>query len=106
MGKMSKEKGKRGEREVASMIRDYGFEARRGQQFSGGGGSPDVVHSIPGMHIEVKFTERLQLWPSLEQADDDAGDDMPVVFHRASTKPWVVIMHAADWLKFVRKATK
>ena len=47
----SKQKGARGEREFAEFLRDRGIEAGRGQQFSGGESSPDVVHSIPGIHF-------------------------------------------------------
>jgi hypothetical protein len=32
----SRTKGKRGEREFASLLREHGFDARRGQQFCGG----------------------------------------------------------------------
>lgn len=32
----SRQKGKVGEREFASLLREHGFDARRGQQFSGG----------------------------------------------------------------------
>ena len=100
MGKMSKEKGKVGEREVAALLKSHGFEARRGQQFAGGGDSPDVVHNIPGLHIEVKRTEQLNLYAALEQAraDKDRTDDDAVVFHRKNGKKWVVIMYADEFL--------
>lgn len=105
MPKDSRAKGVRGELEVAELIREHGFEARRGQQFSGGGDSPDVVHNMPGIHAEVKRVEALQLYPALEQAIDDAapGND-PVVFHRRNGKEWVVIMRAKDWFKLLRQA--
>lgn len=93
------EKGKRGERELADFIREQGFTARRGQQFSGGGDSPDVVHNIPGIHIECKRTETLQMWPALAQAQADCKPgDMPVVFHRPSRRPWIVVLGASDFL--------
>jgi len=98
MGKTSREKGKRGEREVASFLREYGYDARRGVQYHGGKDSPDVV-GLPGIHIEVKRTERLHLWDALAQAKADAGDNIPVVFHRANDCQWVVIMDARDWMK-------
>ena len=38
------------------MFREAGFEARRGQQFSGGTDSPDVVvTALPDFHWEIKF---------------------------------------------------
>jgi hypothetical protein len=50
----SREKGKRGERQWRDELREQGFAARRGQQFSGGAESPDVVcDSLPWMHFEA-----------------------------------------------------
>ena len=96
------QKGKRGEREVAALLREYGFEARRGQQFSGGGDSPDVVHNIPGVHIEVKLTEAFKLWDALEQAKaDQRPGDLPVVFHRKNRKDWVAVLDAKDFLSLM-----
>lgn len=101
MGKMSRDKGKRGELEVAALLRDYDFEAERGQQYRGGPDSPDVRHSIPGIHIEVKRTEKLALYEAMGQAEAELppkSDKMPVVFHRRNGKPWAVIMRAEDFL--------
>lgn len=97
MGKASREKGKRGERELASRLREYGYDARRGVQYQGGEDSPDVV-GLPGIHIEVKRTERLDLYGALSQSKADAGDDMPVVMHRKNNCEWVVIQPLDDWI--------
>jgi hypothetical protein len=90
----SRSKGKRGELEAAkALTRVLGCTARRGQQFSGGGDSPDVVHSIDGMHVEVKRTERFNLYDALDQAKQDAADEsVPVVMHRRNRCPWVVVV--------------
>ena len=99
MGKLSRDKGKTGELEVAHLIESYGFKARRGQQHRGGPGTPDVIHSIPNVHVEVKRTETLSLYKALDQATDEAVvSEMPVVFHRRSKLPWVVIMDAEDFI--------
>ena len=38
----SRDKGKRGERELAAILKEYGYcEARRGQQYCGADGSAD-----------------------------------------------------------------
>jgi Holliday junction resolvase len=103
MGKMSKEKGKLGEREVAALLRQYGFEAKRGQQHCGDPEAPDVKSNMDGFHIEVKRVEAFRLWEALDQANDDVGEgDVPVVFHRKSRKPWVVIMEAEDFLELMQ----
>ena len=97
-------KGKNGERELADFIRQRGFAARRGVQYAGGGDSPDVVHNIPGIHIECKRTETLQMWPALAQAQADCQPgNMPVVFHRPSRRPWIVILGASDFLEIMKR---
>ena len=101
MGKTSRDKGKRGEREVASLLRSYGYSARRGEQFHGGPNSPDVV-GLKGVHIEVKRVERLDLYGALAQSIGDAGEDMPVVIHRRNECRWVVIQPLDDWINLYR----
>lgn len=104
MGKMSRDKGKRGEREVAALFRAHGFGAYRGQQYRGGGDSPDVIHSIPNVHVEVKFVEALSLYKALEKERAEADKHkVPVVFHRRKSKPWVVILYADDFLRMVKE---
>lgn len=63
----SRTKGAVGEREVASMLRGYGYKARRGQQYSGANGDADVV-GLPGIHIEVKRREKLNIYDAIDQA--------------------------------------
>ena len=104
MGMKSKTKGKTGEREVAALLRDHGFEAARGVQYQGGPGSPDVVHSIAGVHIEVKRCEALGLYTAMDQAQADAGaGEAPIVLHRRNDKPWLVICRAEDWLEWMKR---
>lgn len=104
MSGKSRTKGKVGEREVAQLLRDHGFAARRGVQFRGGPDSPDVV-GLPGFHIEVKRCEAFRLYPALEQAKTEKKDgDVPAVFHRANQRGWVVVLDAADFLAMVRAA--
>lgn len=103
MGKMQREKGKVGEREVSKINREAGFlDSRRGVQYHGGGDSPDVI-GIPGVHLEVKRVEKLHLWDSLQQAFDDAADgEYPVVVHRANRKPWICILDYKDFLEIYK----
>lgn len=98
MGAMSRQKGKRGEREAAAEIeRLFRCEARRGVQFRGGPESPDVVHGIEGLHLEVKRTESLRVWDAIEQAVADAGEDnLPAVLHRKNGKDWLFIARLED----------
>ena len=103
MGAMSRNKGKRGEREAAELLRAHGFQARRGQQFSGSPDSPDIAHDIEGVFIEVKRTERLNVYAALEQAKQDRrAGDIPCVFHRQNGREWVAILPADDLLTILR----
>lgn len=102
MGKMSKTKGKVGEREVAALLREYGFVGQRGVQYQGGKDSADVL-GLPGYHIEVKRVERFDLEAAMDQARSDAASAaVPVVFHRKSKRDWVVVLDAKDFLTLVR----
>lgn len=102
----SKNKGKAGELEVAALLKEFGFEARRGQQFAGGGDSPDVVHNIPKIHIEVKRVEQFAMWDALAQATRDAADGrMPTVWHRKNKKDWVVVVDAREFLDLMKHVT-
>lgn len=89
----SRAKGAAGERELAAKLRGYGFEARRGQQYSGANGDADVV-GLPGIHIECKRYEKMhpkELADAMRQAKRDARDDeRPIVAYREDYKEWQV----------------
>lgn len=103
MGRKSKTKGKVGEREAAhELSRLFACQARRGVQYQGGPESPDIVSDIP-VHFEVKRTEKLQLWPAIEQAEQDAHGKIPVVLHRPNLRPWLVILNLEDLPGLVEK---
>ena len=69
----SKRKGKNGELEVAHFFKNYGFDARRSQQFAGMNGDADVV-GVPFLHLEIKRTEKLNLDKAMEQSVRDARE--------------------------------
>ena len=102
----SRQKGAAGERELAAFLVERGFEARRGQQFHGGGDSPDVVTNIPGVHFECKRVEKGNLYDWLAQAERDVGgpegEKIPVVAHRRNKKEWVAILPLDDLLTLLR----
>ena len=100
----SREKGKRGELEVAHILQARGYEARRGQQYAGINGDADVI-GLPGWHIEVKRTENFRLWSALDQAKRDAKDqETPVVFHRKNGSSWVAVLDIDDFLDLIEEA--
>ena len=99
----SRAKGAQGERELARKLREYGYEARRGQQFSGANGDPDVI-GLDGIHIECKRVERLNLEDAMAQSRRDARDgEIPVVMHRKNHCEWLVTMTLEDWIGFYRE---
>lgn len=97
MGRRSRDKGKRGEREAAEALREHlGVQARRGVQYHGGPGSPDLATSLPGVHFEVKRCESLSLYAAMDQAARDAAGKIPVVLHRRNGKEWLVVVQLRD----------
>lgn len=97
VGINGKQKGKRGELELAEILRGYGYDARRGQQYCGASGDADVI-GLPGIHIECKRVESLNIEKAMEQARHDAGDKMPVVMHRKNGKKWLVTMDLDNFM--------
>lgn len=103
----SKQKGARAEREFALWLREnLGADARRGQQFSGGTDSPDVVTNLSGLHFEVKHVEALNLDNAMNQAIKDAGGSVPVVAHRKNRTPWYLTFKASDLVKLCESVVK
>ncbi len=95
----SRQKGAAGERELSRILREYGYNTRRGQQYSGANGDADVV-GLPGIHIECKRVERLNISDAMVQSIGDARPgEMPTVFHRKNCEPWKTTMLTSDWLK-------
>jgi len=105
MGKPSRDKGARGERELAAALTAEGFDAHRGRQYHGGPDSPDVIcKSLSALHFEAKRTERLSIYPALQQAAEDAGGAIPVVAHRRNNHEWVAILRLSDLLSILRES--
>lgn len=99
----SRNKGAVGERELASKLTEYGFPSRRGQQFSGANGDADVV-GLPGIHIECKRVEHLNLQEAYDQSRRDAREgEIPVVMHRKNNCRWLVTMSLEDWIDLYRE---
>lgn len=101
MGKFSRDKGARGERELAAKLRALGVgDAYRSRQYCGSASSADLL-GIPGIHAEAKRCERLSIYAAYDQVRQDAAgtSDMPTVFHRKNGKPWLAIMSIDDWAK-------
>lgn len=102
----SKQKGARFERLLASMFREHGFEARRTAQYCGNTGDASDVVGLPGIHIEAKHQERMQLYDWMDQAKRDAAGtgNVPVVFHKKNNAEILVTMQFDSFMELYKKA--
>lgn len=97
----SRDKGARGERELAQALRLHGFvNAERGQQHSGSPDSPDIKNAIRDVHIECKRVEKLNLDAAMTQSSKDAGENIPVVMHRKNNTEWKVTVSLCNLIEF------
>lgn len=108
IGRSSKRKGKIGELEVVNLLKAAGFKnAHRTAQYKGKTGQAGDVEGLPGIHIEVKRVERLNLKKAYEQAVNDSkengNNEIPAVFHRGSYEPWMVTLSLQDFLELMKK---
>ena len=98
-GCTSQRKGRQAELELARVLQGYGYpvEAGRAQSY---GEMPDLS-GLPGVHIEVKRRENVNLSAALAQAKRDSErfkDGLPAVFHRKNREGWRVTMPLESWM--------
>ena len=102
----SRQKGARFERKLASKLKEYGYDCRRGQQYCGANGDADVV-GLPHIHIEAKAQEKMYLYDWIAQAkrDAEAGGEgkLPAVFHKKNNAEILVTMTLEDWMHIYRE---
>ena len=99
MSKSQQHKGRAGELELARILQGYGYDVQPGQAVSYGA-TPDLV-GLPGIHIECKRVERLNVPEAMAQAVRDAErlqDGAPTVFHRRNRSGWLVTQRLEDWM--------
>lgn len=104
MGARSQRKGRAGELELTALLNEYGIRARPGDPVSYGS-TPDIT-GMPGIHIECKRNERLNILEAMRQAVRDAEkfkDGLPAVFHRKNRAPWLVTMRLEDFMEVYKK---
>ena len=96
----SVEKGKAGEREFAKLLREAGFEARRGQQHKGGTDSPDVITDMERLQWEVKRREKLNLHDAMDKlALETDFMDVAVIAHRKNNTHWLATLPMSAFLR-------
>ena len=96
-GKMSRNKGARGERELFSLLSDrLGYLVARNLSQTRDAGCDSL--SVPGFTIECKRVESgfQTAWMTQAIAAIRPGHETPVVFYRASRHPWRAAFRCAD----------
>ncbi len=106
MGKLSREKGKRGERDFAKWLRFRGWmSAKRGVQYNGLGGADVVCEELDDvMMFEVKNVERLPIPKACDQAVRDARGKIAVVAHKRNNHPWRFYLDEESFAKLLQLA--
>lgn len=61
------------------------------------------MYGVPGIHVECKRVERLNIYDAIAQAVRDAKDSIPAVFHRKNNCEWLVTMRMDDWIQIYRE---
>lgn len=107
MGKInSKQKGARFERKLAAIFRDYGYvDSRRTAQYCGNTGEASDVVGLPGIHIEAKHQERMELYKWMEQAirDSKGSGNIPAVFHKKNNADILVSVRLEDFMNLYKE---
>ena len=106
MGKISRDKGKRFERQLAGIFREYGYaDSRRTAQYCGNTGDASDVVGLPGIHVEAKHVEQMRLYEWMDQAKRDAAGTgkKPVVFHKKNNHEILVTMQLDTFFELYRE---
>lgn len=98
----SKRKGKNGELAFCKLCKEAGYDVHRTAQFKGNTGQAGDVEGLPGVHVEVKNTERLNLREAMAQSVRDAAasgkSEIPIVAHKKAREGWLITLRAEDFL--------
>lgn len=107
----AKNKGKRGEDEVAKIFQGYGFNAERTgfmQSSRANLGSDVTLTDLPQYWIEVKRGSQTRPLEALQQATESCGNQIPVAICRNDRSEATVCMYMSDYLDLLQenKVTK
>lgn len=93
----ARRKGIRAENEAAALSSVFGIPCRRASRmYLPGFDAPDVI-GLPGVHIEVKRREQLNMTAAMRQSKADAqAGEIAVVIHRPRRAAWLLTVALAD----------
>lgn len=107
MGRMSRNKGARFERQVAAMFRENGYEASRSAQHCGSTGIAADVIGAPGVWVEAKHQEQFRIYDWMAQSIHDATEEgkgnLPIVIFKKNHHDVLVTMRFEDWIQLYRE---
>lgn len=105
MGKASRDKGKRGEREARDQVRELWScpGCVRTAQVSGKYAG-DLMGGPEGLHLEVKRYKRIVSYDWMIQASEDkAPEEVPVVLSKEDRGAWCLTIPLEDSVEFARR---
>ena len=95
-GKASRDKGQRGERAVAKMLREeLGLDSLSRNLSQTRNGGCDIAE-LEGWSIEVKYQETLHIPAWWQQTLDQCKNTKPLLIYRKSRQPWKCILLLSD----------
>ena len=109
----AKRKGSEGERQAAHALNAVlpHAKARRSVQYAGHHTAADLVcEGLPGIMVEVKRKQSLNLHRTMDKSLEDCTEDQtPVILHRKDNCEWLLTVRLEDvpammW-KFLREGT-
>lgn len=104
MGSYERRKGNDAERTVVHTLREWGWQAVTSRSTNGTQDGMDIISDCP-LAIEVKNQVRLDLSAWVKQANENAMDKIPVVWHkkRGESNPehWYVTMEGQELRKLL-----
>jgi hypothetical protein len=105
VSRAERDKGSRGEREVAAIFRAAGFDLDRTPNSGGLRILGDLYGASLPFHVEVKRQEIARPWAWWEQATTEApADTLPVVAFRRARSPWLAITDLVQLARLLRES--
>jgi hypothetical protein len=103
----SKRKGKTGELSFCRLCKEQGYDVHRTAQFRGNTGAAGDVEGLPGVHVEVKNQERLNLRDAMAQSIRDSEAEgkgnIPIVAHKKNNADWLITLRVKDFFEIYRE---
>lgn len=103
MSAASRRKGKVGELELVTLLKENGFDCWRTPNSGAMHYAKGDINGLPGLHIECKRAERIEIQKWVDQSLLDCPAGLaPVVVWRASRHAWRADLPLIDFLPMYR----